>query len=87
MNTRSALLVVPLVLAGVALSGCNLTGAAGKGTGSVGTVHAPATTTNTEVCHMPAWIRERAPEGVCTTAPDVQDDLNLGELHQERMQQ
>ncbi len=38
---------------------------------------------NTEVCNTAAWIRERAPEGVCENTPVVDDNMNLRRLHEE----
>lgn len=39
---------------------------------------------NTEVCNAAAWIRERAPEGLCTHPPEVDDNMSLRRLHEER---
>ena len=39
---------------------------------------------NTQVCNTAAWIRERAPAGVCDEAPDVDDNMSLRRLHEER---
>jgi hypothetical protein len=61
MRARSAWTAVPLVAAALLLTGCQLT--AGEASdGSTQRVFMPST----EVCHAPAYIRERAPEGVCT---------------------
>lgn len=38
---------------------------------------------NTEVCNTPAWIRERAPAGLCNTNPVVDDNMSLRRLHVE----
>jgi hypothetical protein len=38
---------------------------------------------NTEVCNTAAWIRERAPEGVCESTPVVDDNMNLRRMHEE----
>ncbi|MBM7829373.1 hypothetical protein JOE59_000078 [Agromyces cerinus] len=72
MNAR-AFLIIPAVAGLAVLAGCGLTesGAAGAGTGAV-KVQMPST----EVCHLPAYIRKHVPEGVCTSAPVVDDDLS-----------
>ena len=74
MNAR-AFLAVPAALALVMLAGCGVSeresgDAPGSGSGQV---RMPST----EVCNGPAWIRDRAPEGLCTepTGP-VEDDLS-----------
>lgn len=41
---------------------------------------------NTEVCNATSWIRERAPAGLCTSTPDVDDEMSLLRLHLERRQ-
>ena len=35
---------------------------------------------STEVCHAPAYIRERAPEGLCAESADVKVDDDLSPL-------
>ena len=73
MNGR-AILIVPAVLAMAVLAGCGVTesgSAGGSGSGST-RIQMPST----EVCHLPAWIRERAPEGVCTSPEPVDDYLS-----------
>lgn len=76
MNAR-AFLIVPAALALGVLAGCGQTeGSSDDGAGSGSTqIRMPST----EVCNAPAWIRERAPEGVCTSTPTetpVEDDLS-----------
>ncbi|AWB96360.1 hypothetical protein DCE93_12460 [Agromyces badenianii] len=71
MNVR-AFLVVPAVLAVGVLAGCGQTdGGAGAGAGST-----QVKMSSTEVCHLPAYIRDRAPEGLCTETEVVDDDLS-----------
>ena len=66
MNAR-AFLIIPAVLAMGVLAGCGQTdGGAGAGSGTT-SVKMPST----EVCHMAAYIREQAPEGLCTDAGDA----------------
>jgi hypothetical protein len=62
MKTRTAWAALPLVATALLLSGCGLT-AADAGKTSTDRVFMPST----EVCHSAAYIRERAPEGVCDT--------------------
>lgn len=40
---------------------------------------------NTEVCNTAAWIRERAPAGMCDDESVMDDDLSLRRLHEERL--
>ncbi|GAA1058569.1 hypothetical protein GCM10017608_35580 [Agromyces luteolus] len=74
MNGR-AFLIAPAALAVAVLAGCGVTETvAGSGSGSGS---AKVQMPSTEVCHAAAWIRERAPEGVCESeAPEVADDLS-----------
>jgi len=78
MNVR-VFLIVPAVLAMGVLAGCGQTGVesgADKGSGST-QVRMPST----EVCHASAYIREQAPEGLCTDSADVKEvDDNLSPL-------
>ncbi|MGR0221309.1 hypothetical protein [Agromyces sp. ZXT2-6] len=74
MNAR-AFLAIPAALALAVLAGCGVSeGESGDGPG---TGSARVRMPSTEVCNGPAWIRERAPEGLCTapTGP-VEDDLS-----------
>ena len=41
---------------------------------------------NSEICNSAAWIRERAPEGMCEHGPFVDDDMSLRRLHEERLE-
>ncbi|WP_159605707.1 hypothetical protein [Agromyces humi] len=78
MNVR-AFLIAPAVVAVAVLAGCGLTDGtdAKAGSARVG-IH------SSEVCHAPAYIRDRAPAGVCSDAdaetdadePEVVDDLS-----------
>jgi hypothetical protein len=70
MNVR-VFLIVPAVLAAGVLAGCGQTGVesgAANGAGSA-QVRMPST----DVCRASAYIRDRAPEGVCTDSADVTD--------------
>lgn len=62
----------------VALAGCGQT-SAGKADATV-----PKERFNTEVCNAAPWIRERAPAGLCESTAEVDDDMSLGRLHEER---
>jgi hypothetical protein len=73
MNVR-AFLIVPVALAVGVLAGCGQTdGGSGSGSGST-QVRVPSTW----VCSAPAYIREQAPECICsdTTETQVDDDLS-----------
>ena len=62
MDVR-AFLIIPAAVVVAVLAGCGQTGASsGAGAGS-GAAHVKAP--STWVCSAPAYIRERAPEGVC----------------------
>ncbi|MGH3705760.1 MAG: hypothetical protein ACRDT9_14090 [Agromyces sp.] len=68
MNAR-AFLIIPAVLTLGVLAGCGQTdGGAGGGAGDGS---ARVKMGSTEVCHMAAYIREQAPEGLCTDAADA----------------
>jgi hypothetical protein len=76
MNVR-AFLVLPATLALAVLAGCGVSeGETGDGPG---TGSARVRMPSTEVCHGPAWIRERAPEGVCSMKTERLED-NLSPL-------
>ncbi|MGW4929658.1 hypothetical protein ACWEOH_10920 [Agromyces sp. NPDC004153] len=85
MNARTLRWAVPAAAAVLLLAGCGLTTTAGSAKLTV-------PKTSTEVCNAPNYVRQAAPEGVCGTdfdrliAEQVEDDLSLGYLHQERMQ-
>ena len=81
MNVR-AFLVVPAALAVAVLAGCGQTdGGSGSGIGSGSSqVRMPST----DVCHAPAWIREQAPEGLCSDANETQVVDDLSPLHGDR---
>jgi hypothetical protein len=72
-------LIVPAVRAISVLAGCGQTGVesgAAKGSGST-RVRMPST----EVCHASVYIREQAPEGLCTDSAAVKAaDDNLSPL-------
>lgn len=38
---------------------------------------------NTEICNTAAWIRDRAPAGVCSSESVVDDNMSLRRLHEE----
>lgn len=75
MNTR-VLLIIPAALAVAMLSGC------GSGDSDAARKAAPAQLRmpSTEVCHAPAYIRERAPEGLCSETADAKVDDDLSPL-------
>ena len=74
MNVR-AFLVVPAALAVAVLAGCGLNDGGSKDSGSGS---ARVEMHSTEVCNAPSFIRNRAPEGLCSDAghTDVVDDLS-----------
>ncbi|HEU0181496.1 MAG TPA: hypothetical protein VFR16_04860 [Agromyces mariniharenae] len=84
MNTRTLRWAVPAAAAVLLLAGCGQT--------SAGAAKLSVPKTSTEVCNGPSYVRQAAPEGVCGAEFDqliseqVEDDLSLGYLHQERMQ-
>jgi hypothetical protein len=81
MNTAHTVGVSAIVACVVlALAGC---GQESEAADVDSTVQGPRFV-NTEVCNAAAWIRERAPEGLCTSALDVDDDMSLRRLHLER---
>ncbi|WP_448004749.1 hypothetical protein [Agromyces bauzanensis] len=80
MNTTRTLGTSALVAAlTLTLVGCNQ---ASEDTTKVTTVEKERFA-STEVCNAPAWIRERAPEGICETEPVVDDNMSLRRLHLE----
>jgi hypothetical protein len=80
MNTARILSTSALVAAlGLTLVGCNQNAEEAK---KVITVDKERSV-NTEVCNTSAWIRDRAPAGLCETPPAVDDNMNLRRLHQE----
>ena len=84
MNTRTLPWAAPAAAIVLVLSGCGMTATAGSAKLTV-------PKTSTEVCNGPSYVREAAPQGVCgdhfdrMIAEQVDDDLSLGYLHQERM--
>ena len=75
MNVR-AFLVVPAAVAVAVLAGCGQTdGGSSIGSGS-GT--AQVRLPSTELCHAPAYMRKRVPEGLCVDVNETQvvDDLS-----------
>ena len=81
MNTARTLGTSALLAAlTLTLVGCNT---ASEDTRTVTTVEKERFA-NTEVCNAAAWIRERAPAGVCQSEPVVDDNMSLRRLHEER---
>ena len=80
MNVR-AFLVLPAAVAVAVLAGCGQTdgGSSGSGSGS-----ARIGLRSTEVCHAPAYIRDRAPEGLCSDADEKLVDDYLSPLQGDR---
>ena len=84
MNTRTLRWAVPAAAAVLLLAGCGLT--------TAGSAKLTVPKTSTEVCNAPDYVRQAAPDGVCGAdfdrliAEQVEDDMSLGHLHQERMQ-
>ena len=76
MNAR-AFLIVPAAIAVAVLAGCGQAdGGSNTGKGG-GSGSARVSVPSSEVCNAPAWIRDSAPEGLCTdgVAP-VADNLS-----------
>lgn len=83
MDTTRTIGISALVCAlALGVVGCNQTSANTKADTTVQRERIA----NTEVCNAAPWIRERAPEGLCTRAPEVDDDMSLRRLHEEREQ-
>jgi hypothetical protein len=86
MNTRTLRWAVPAAAAVLLLAGCGQT-SAGSGSAKLSVPKS-----STEVCNTPDYVRQAVPKGVCGTdfdrliAEQVEDDMSLGYLHQERMQ-
>ena len=86
MDTRTLRWAVPAAAAVLLLAGC------GQTTAGAGAAKLSVPKFSTEVCNGPSYVRQAAPEGVCGAEFDqliseqVEDDLSLGYLHQERMQ-
>lgn len=81
MDTTRTIGISALVCAlALGVVGCNQTSANTKADTTVQRERIA----NTEVCNAAPWIRERAPEGLCTRAPEVDDDMSLRRLHEER---
>jgi hypothetical protein len=87
MNTRTMRWAVPAAAAVLLLAGCGQSVAPGAGAAKL-----TVPKSSTEVCNAPDYVRQAAPEGVCGADFDriiseqVEDDLSLGYLHQERVQ-
>lgn len=65
MNVR-AFLIIPVAVAVAVLAGCGQNdGGSNSGKGS-GSGSARVSVPSSEVCNAPAWIRDRAPEGLGT---------------------
>ncbi|WP_156401864.1 hypothetical protein [Agromyces sp. Soil535] len=74
MNVR-VFLIVPAALAVSVLAGCG----GGESDAAKGSGSTKVRMSSTEVCHASAYIREHAPEGLCTDSADVtevEDDLS-----------
>ncbi len=84
MNIRM-LLIIPAVVAVAMLSGCGSGGSDAAKKAAPAHVQMPST----EVCHLSAYIRERAPEGFCeSTELNLDDDLSpLGGIRAHRLTQ
>ena len=81
MNTARTLGTSAVIAAlTLTLVGCNQPAERAK---SITTVE-KAPFANTQVCSAPAWIRDRAPVGVCGSSPVVDDNMSLRRLHEER---
>jgi|GEM_PF-3147492 len=80
MNT-TRLFASALVVAALTglVAGCGLT----AGDAETATTVDKVPIANTEVCRTAAWIRERAPEGVCEDAPELDDNMSLRRMHEE----
>ena len=70
MNVR-AFLIVPAAVAVAVLAGCGQTG------GESGSGSAQLRMPSTWACSAPAYIREQAPEGLCSHATETQVDDDL----------
>ena len=83
MNARTLRWAVPAAAAVLLLAGCGQTEAAGAGSAKL-----TVPKYSTEICNAPDYVRQGAPAGVCGDEfhAQVEDDLSLGYLHQERMQ-
>lgn len=87
MNTQTKRWAVPAAAAVLLLAGCGQTVAADAGSSKL-----TVPKSSTEVCNAPSYARQGAPEGVCGVEFDrliseqVEDDLSLKYLHQERLQ-
>lgn len=81
MNTRAMRCAVPVVAVALLLSGCGLTAARDAGKAELTVPKA-----STEVCNLPSYISEQAPEGLCGTKADTKadDDLSNGWYHRHR---
>ena len=81
MDTTRTIGISSLVCAlALGVVGCNQTSASTRADTTVQRERIA----NTEVCNAASWIRERAPEGLCTRAPEVDDNMSLRRLHEER---
>jgi hypothetical protein len=86
MNTQTKRWAVPAAAAVLLLAGCGQTVAADAGS------KLTVPKSSTEICNAPTYARQGAPEGVCGVEFDrliseqVEDDLSLKYLHQERLQ-
>lgn len=83
MNTARTLGTSAAIIAlALALVGCNPTSEAA---GKVSTVE-KTRLLNAEVCNTASWIRDHAPAGLCTSTLEVDDNMSLRRLHEERKQ-
>ncbi len=87
MNTQTKRWAVPAAAAVLLLAGCGQTVAADAGSSKL-----TVPKSSTEVCNAPSYVRQAAPGGVCgedfdrIISEQVEDELSLGYLHQQRMQ-
>jgi hypothetical protein len=83
MNTTRRLGISALVAAlALTLVGCTTTSEEAERVSSV----EKARPLNTQVCNAPSWIREHAPAGLCESTREVDDNMSLRRLHEERQQ-
>ncbi|MDQ2661030.1 MAG: hypothetical protein M3Y52_04065 [Actinomycetota bacterium] len=79
MNVR-AFLIVPAAIAVAVLAGCGQADGGSKNGSGSGSGSARVSAPSSEVCNAPAWIRDRAPEGLCTDGEAPVAD-NLSPIH------
>jgi hypothetical protein len=80
MNTARTISTSALVAAlALTLVGCNQSSEDARKATTVETERS----LNTEICNAAAWIRERAPAGLCSGTSVVDDNMSLRRLHEE----